>query len=113
MSSSTFEAGDVVIADFQFSDSGEVKRRPVLFLAQREGLMDVAALKITSINRQSKFDVILEPSDLSGGHLKKTSYIVADFISTIGSGLVSRKVGRISPAKLAEVRKKVRVFLGL
>ncbi|MFH1095464.1 MAG: type II toxin-antitoxin system PemK/MazF family toxin [Candidatus Micrarchaeota archaeon] len=113
MNSSTFEAGDIVIADFQFSDSAEVKRRPVLVLAQREGLMDVAALKITSINRQSRFDVLLEPSDLSGEHLKKTSYIVADFISTIGSTRVSRKVGKLSPSKLAEVRKRVREFLGL
>ncbi|MFA4906851.1 MAG: type II toxin-antitoxin system PemK/MazF family toxin [archaeon] len=114
--SSSFEQGDIIVADLLYSEQVGVKRRPVLVISKGEynkNSEDLIVLKITSAEKQTKFDVPLKQAELEAGSLRVESIIMVDFISTVQKSLVSEKIGRISEKKLEEVKKRMKELYAL
>ncbi|MBI2598298.1 MAG: type II toxin-antitoxin system PemK/MazF family toxin [Candidatus Diapherotrites archaeon] len=112
----SFEQGDIVVADLAFSTQFEIKRRPVLVISNSEfnkTSQDVIVLKITSVQKNDEFSVLLTNSDLYAGKLKKNSRISAVFFATIQKTLLNPPIAKINEKKLVEVKKKIKNLFGV
>ena len=102
--------GQVVLSTFPFSDLTSRKVRPCLVVGQAE-FDDIILCQITSRRYESQIALSLKRSDLSEGSIVMDSYIRPDKIATIARGRISRTLGKITDAKLIEVKQKlVQVF---
>ncbi len=111
MNYSIFEQGDVVVARLLFSEQVGSKRRPALVISSsmyNQESSDIILLKITSTNRPHPFDVQLNAMDLADGKLKKVSQIMVDNPQTAYKGIIENKIARINPAKLLEIKEKMK-----
>jgi CDP-4-dehydro-6-deoxyglucose reductase, E1 len=100
------KSGDLVYVSWPHGDTDKEKNRPALVLDGPDGQGDVILLKVTGKPRYQDI-VRLESSDLLEGELFKTSYIRLDRFLTVHSGKLQDRGKKISPLKLAEVRKKL------
>lgn len=89
------KAGDVVLANIQFADTFEIKRRPALVLFEELGNVVVAG--ITS-NKEMK-GITLTKKD---GAIKD-SVIKLNYIFTISKDLIEKNLFCLSQAKKKEV----------
>jgi len=108
---SSFEQGDIVVANIAYSDFSEIKRRPVLVISSTEfnsNSGNIIALNISSSKIKSKYDSALFNKDLTEGELLLESKIMADFPTTLSKNLVSQKIAKVSEKKLEEVKEKIR-----
>jgi len=111
----TFEQGDVVRVPFPYTDRDARQHRPALVVS-RSGLGEASSLlwvvMITSAgNRAWPGDVPLLEDHLECG-LPVPSRIRTTKIATIEAGSAHR-LGRLTPALLAQVRSTVGGHLGL
>lgn len=108
-----FVKGDVVVVPFPFSEAAGSKVRPVLILtvvpyARRS---DYLVCAITSQAAPDPDIQVIEASDMTEGSLNRRSYLRPSYVFTAGEGLVSRKIGQLSPQKVgAAVRSLVAVL---
>ena len=90
------------------------KLRPVLVLSSEElnsMSADLIVAKISSFRHLPDFEVEITPNNLEYGKLKKTSYVHLHSIFTVEKNLVLKKVGRLKPEKVVEVKNVTkRVF---
>lgn len=116
MSSSSFEQGDIVIAQLLFSEQIGVKLRPALVLSNSEFNKksdDLILLKITSGKKRTEYDLSLKAKDIEEGKLKKESQIMVDNPVTTYKGLILSKAGKVSEEKLKEVKAKTEKLYNL
>jgi len=115
----SFKKGDIVIVKFPFvlKEQGEVQKgRPALILSQgivQRRFADIALAAITSQvpDNIMALEIILEPTELTG--LKKRSLLRLDFIMTVPSDLISKKIGKISEDIIVAVDEKLKLQFGL
>jgi len=111
MSSLNFEQGDLVVANFLFSEQIGSKRRPALVVSNskfNKKSDDLILLKITSKGNKTQYDVPITPKDLEIGVLKSESNIMVDSPVTTYKKLIESKIGKISNQKLKEVKEKIK-----
>ena len=105
-----FEAGELIIVPFPFSDLSSSKRRPVLSLTAPNSLGDFVACPVTS--RQSRSNTIqLLPANLAEGVLPLASWVRTDRIVTLHVRLVVKRIGRVSNAFRTAVAADVCRFI--
>ncbi|MFH1113084.1 MAG: type II toxin-antitoxin system PemK/MazF family toxin [Pseudomonadota bacterium] len=84
----TYEPGDVVIAQFFFTDMSQAKKRPALVLANFSG-EDYFLCSITAVLRTNDpFQIPLLKDELHGGSLDRDSFIMPSLMMTVHGGLV-------------------------
>lgn len=97
--------GDVVVIPFPFSDLSATKRRPALVLATLPG-DDVILCQITSRATTSSSAVGITSRDFEDGSLNQESNVRPERLFTADSR-ITRRVGRLSSAKVQAVVTKV------
>ena len=115
----SFNKGDIVIVKFPFvlKEQGQIQKgRPALVLSQdvvQRRFPDITLAAITSHIPDTimALEIILEPTESTG--LKKQSLLRLDFIMTIPSDLISRKIGKIPDDSMMTVDKKLKLQFGL
>ncbi len=113
---SSFEQGDIVVADLLYSEQIGVKRRPAIVISNsqyNQRSEDLVLLKVSSKEAMTHYDVPLVQKDLVLGELEKESKIMADNPATVYKPLITKKIGKISDSKLAEVKQKVKKLYAL
>ena len=78
----TFKAGDVVIAQVQFTDTSEIKKRPALALFEEHDNVVVAG--ITSNTKMKGIPLLKEEGAI------KDSVIKLNYIFTISTAMISK-----------------------
>jgi len=114
--SSSFEQGNIIVANILYSQQVGFKRRPVLVISNskyNQQSEDLIVLSVSSTPAKAKYDVKLTNKDLDEGELRVESKILTDFPTTIEKNLISQKLGKISNQKLKEVKQKMRQLYGL
>ncbi|MSU53929.1 MAG: type II toxin-antitoxin system PemK/MazF family toxin [Opitutaceae bacterium] len=102
-----FVSGDVVVVPFPITDLTSAKIRPALLLA---GLTrgDLILCQITSTAAGHPAAIAIQAADSdSGGSLPHDSFALPHRVVTANESCVRRAVGRVSPAKLNQVREQV------
>jgi len=108
-----YERGDVVLVPFPFADARAAKTRPALVVSAPGYEEETGNLIIAQITSQApKFSSDYTLKDWKGAGLVKPS-IVRVKLATLASSLVRYRPGRVSPAELAEVDKRLRNVLSL
>ncbi len=90
-----FEAGDLVLLPFPFSDLTSTKRRTVLMLTAPDSQGDFIACPITS-RAGWQHARKLRPNDLSDGALPLVSWVRTDKVVTLHLGLIVRRFSRVT-----------------
>lgn len=108
----TFEAGDVIIVPFPFTDRATTKRRPALVLSSaafNDATGHVIAAMITSA-KQSAWASDVALTDLSAAGLS-VPCVVRMKLFTLEAGLVVRNAGRLGAGDAKGVRAAVEGLL--
>ena len=108
---SSFEQGDIIIANILYSQQVGFKRRPVLVISNskyNQQSEDLIVLSISSTEPKEKYDLKLANKDLVEGELMVDSKILTDFPTTIEKNLIAQRLGKISAQKLREVKQKIK-----
>lgn len=100
-------AGEVVVVPLPQTDLTPGKRRPALVVADLPG-DDVILCQITSQARTDGFEVPLRAGDFAQGRLQVDSFIRSHRLFTVDHAKILYSAGRVSAAKLGEVRAKIR-----
>lgn len=116
MNSLNFRQGEIVIAEFPYSDYGGNKRRPVLISSgdnyNKIG-NDVIVNKVTSKIKDRPFSVDLLQEDLESGILKNESCIKVDSIISIEKSLLSRPIAKVKSDVIESVKTKLRLIFSI
>ncbi len=109
----TFEAFDVVVVPFPFTDRAATKRRPALVLSDRSafnaGIGHVALAMITSASH-SDWPLDVSLSDLHAAGLTSAS-VVRMKLFTLDDRLILRKAGSLAAADRKAVAAALRKLL--
>lgn len=111
-----FDAGDLVVVPFPFTDLTSKKWRPALVLSSQsfnESQSDAILCAVTSNLTNSENSVLLEASDLRDGHLPATSRIKVAKLVTLEQRLIAKRVGRIKPGLLERVYRELLTILNV
>lgn len=101
--------GEVVRVEFPFTGAGGPKPRPVVLLAD-VGMGDWIACQVTSRSQRREGDIALAAGDMAEGGLDAGSWARPNRLQTVNDSLFLKTYGRLSDAKLAEVRSAVRAL---
>ena len=105
-----YEKGEVVIFQFPFSDTDEVKKRPSLVVAKLKG-DHVILSQITSQPRPDPDLIDLKLKDFQSGSISRDSFVRPSVLFTIHKSRIDYKAGKLKPEKIKEVeRKLVEIF---
>ena len=99
--------GEVVVLPFPQTNLQSGKRRPALIVADLPG-DDLIRCQITSQNRADGFSVPLLIADFERGRLVIDSFIRCNRLFTVEQSVILYSAGRITNAKLQEVKEKIR-----
>ena len=100
--------GDVVLAQFPFTDLLGSKRRPALVVSKVSDAGDLILCFISSVPRTGPGIVAVEPNGSNG--LKQRSVIRFDKIATLSTSLIGGRIGELSADWL---HKHSRAFHGV
>ena len=102
-----FVSGEVVVVPFPFTDLASAKIRPTLVLAAlTRG--DIILCQITSQSAGHPAAIAIQAADfVPGGVLPRDSFALPHRVVTANESCVRRSVGRVSSAKLNQVREQV------
>ncbi|MGE0222109.1 MAG: type II toxin-antitoxin system PemK/MazF family toxin [Acetobacteraceae bacterium] len=92
-----FDACDLVLLPFPFSDQSTSKRRPVSLLTAPDSLGDFIACAVTSRPGWPHARPV-RADDLAEGSLPLTSWVRADKVVTLHIGLIRRRFARVTDA---------------
>lgn len=102
-----FQPGDVVVAEFFFTDGKQTKIRPALVIASFLG-DDYLICFITHVVRANDpFKIPLGKSDLIGGTLIMDSHIRPSLLMTVTEGLIQKKIGSLPDYIMKQVRETI------
>ena len=115
----SYNRGDIVIVPFPFiiSDKQQIqKARPALVISDMTVDRRYNDLILASITSQipddlRKTEIVLEATATNG--LIKKSCLRLEFLMTIPSDLISRKIGQLTSQEIEEVNLKITKSLGL
>ncbi|MBI5430415.1 MAG: type II toxin-antitoxin system PemK/MazF family toxin [Nitrosomonadales bacterium] len=96
-----FEAGELVLLPFPFTDASASKRRPVLMLTTPDEYGDFIGMAISSRSHHANAEP-LQNDSLSEGYLPKPSWIRVDRVVTLNVGLVTKSFAKTK----SEVRRQ-------
>ena len=99
--------GDVVLAPVPFTDLTQVKIRPAVVLAG-VGMQDWVLCEITSSSQVRGQHIAIGPGDMVTGSLKLKSWARPDRLTTLNDTVFTKRLGRLSSAKHAEIAAAVR-----
>jgi mRNA interferase MazF len=102
--------GQVILANFPFSNLTNKKLRPCLVIGIAE-FNDIVLCQITSKRYSSKRAVSLKKTDFAKGSIVIDSFIRPDKIATLDRAMISNTLGSITKIKLDEVKLKLKTFL--
>ena len=102
--------GQVVLANFPFSDLTTNKLRPCLIIGVAE-FDDVVLCQITSQAYQDSRAISLLRSDFTQGAIVTDSFIRPDKIATLDRSMIRMVLGTISESKLLTVKQALKHFL--
>jgi mRNA interferase MazF len=102
--------GDVVVAPFPFSDLSATKKRPALVVAALTG-NDVILCQITSQAVADIYAVPLVDGDFDSGGLRQASNVRPNRLFTADAAIILYRAGRISAAKMEDVRARIVTIL--
>ncbi len=107
-----YRQGDIVVLELPFTDLLGSKLRPVLVLNAVDLGDDIIVAKVTGSPGEHRVPVT--QADLVMGRLRKEpSYVDCSSIFTVEKRLVVKKVARLAPRALEEVRAELGKVLGL
>lgn len=109
---------EIHLASFPFGGSAGMKLRPVLLLTGPVGSVpEVLVAYISSVVPAALLptDVVLDPAttQYASTMLKTRSVLRLHKLATVHTRNVVRRLGNLSPAASAEVKERLRSFLGL
>ena len=99
--------GDLVWAPMPYTNLADQKARPVLALADA-GDDDWIVCRITSSPYRYARAIPLSAEDMQSGRLRPGSQARPDRLFTLNESQFRRPIGRLTPAKTAEIRAAVR-----
>ena len=99
--------GDVVLTPFPFTDLSQVKIRPAVVLAG-VGMQDWVLCEVTSSSQVRGQYIAIGPADMVTGILKLESWARPDRLTTLNDTVFTKRLGRLSAAKHAEIAAAVR-----
>ena len=102
---SKFHFGQIVLINFPFVDSSEVKKRPALILLDTQD-GDVIVSRITSQDAKSNFDAELKNWQNAG--LLLPSIVRIHKIATIEKKLIEKVLGTLDKSDKIKVEKKIK-----
>lgn len=108
-SGTPFEAGEIVLVPFPFTDLSARKTRPALVMTTRrynDDRKDVVLCGITSNLANAARSVLLAQEDLESGVLPKPSRVKVDKIVTLQQSIVRKRLGRVKSSAMAQVMKE-------
>lgn len=100
-------AGEIVVLPFPQTDLQTGKRRPALVLVSLPG-NDLILCQITGHMRTDPYSVLLTTGDLDRGRLAVDSCARVNRLFTVEDSVVLYVAAKVTSAKLAEARTKVR-----
>lgn len=103
-----FIGGQIVVADFPFSEIAETKRRPALILGTHKG--DVIICKISATETDG---LLLRSKDLEKGKMNRDSTIIPHHIATVTIQQIAYLFGELKKEKYDEVKDHIRELIGL
>jgi len=114
-----YNRGDIVVVPFPFVLSGGQKiqkARPALIISDMTLDRRYNDLILASITSQvpddlKETEIIVEPTPVNG--LLKKSSLRLEFLMTVPSELISRKIGQLKPQEIKDVDLKIARSLGL
>ncbi len=107
----TYDRGDVVLADLPFSDLSGMKRRPAVVVSAAHPSTDLFLLPLTSQTEHLQPGEFLLEDWHAAGLVSRS--VVKRGIFTLEGGCVARRVGRLSAQDLARLEHALRSWLGL
>ena len=107
----TFDRGDVVLADLPFSDLSGMKRRPAVVVSAVNPSVDLFLLPLTSQTDHLQPGEFLLDDWRAAGLVSRS--VVKRGIFTLETGFITRRVGRLSPQDLARLDHTLKSWLGL
>ncbi len=99
-----YQSGEIILIQFVFSDTQQMKRRPGLVLLDT-GDQDIMVAKITSRLYYTKFDFIIQEWQKAG--LLRPSTARLDKINTLSKSLINRPLGKLEPSDWQKVKEKL------
>jgi mRNA interferase MazF len=108
-----FEAGDLVLVPFPFTNLQSRKQRPALVLSPGafNAGPDLIVCAMTSNLQNSAHSILIEQRDLRDGALAATSRIKVSKLVTLDKSLVRKRIGSVKPGILRSVAKELRGLL--
>ncbi len=103
--------GDVVRIPFPYAETEKEKSRPAVVLADAGrvgGRQDWILCQVTKTERQG--DIAVSTDDFAHGGLPFRSWARPNVLQTLGENRILETYGRLSHAKLAEVKAAVRAL---
>lgn len=99
-----YQASDIVLLPFPYSDLSASKKRPVLILKTPNQHGDFLAIQITS---QAGFDnaLVLQQQDFALGLLPKISFARPDKLVTLSTSLIVQRMGKLSDSAFARIQQ--------
>lgn len=109
-----YEFGDIVLVPFPFTDQTTSKRRPAIVVsssAYHRDRPDLMVMAVTSQTRPAmRIGEVAVASWQDAGLLKPS--VIKPVIATVETGLVVRKLGRLSAGDRRAVQDALRAILG-
>lgn len=99
--------GDVVVVPFPQTNLQPGKRRPAIVVADPGG-DDLVLCQITSQPRSDGFVVPLKVADFVSGRLPLDSFVRCNRLFTVEKSVILATSGRVTSAKIADIKAKVR-----
>jgi mRNA interferase MazF len=112
--------GDVVLVKFPFTSGSGAKLRPALVVQpeknnQRLTNVILVPLTTTTHRRGEPTQYVIEPQSSVGqsAGVRHTSVVTCENIMTVSQSLVSRRLGSVGGAAMAEIDSCLKAALGL
>jgi mRNA interferase MazF len=99
--------GEVVVLPFPQTNLQSGKRRPALVVADLPG-DDLVLCQITRKDRSDGYAIPLVLADFARGRLAVDSFIRANRLFTVEQSVILYAAGKITDAKLQEVKARIR-----
>jgi mRNA interferase MazF len=107
----TFDRGDVVLADLPFSNLSGMKRRPAVIVSASHPSVDLFLLPLTTQTDHLQPGEFLLDDWHAAGLVSRS--VVKRGIFTLETGCITRRLGRLSPPDLAKLDHTLKGWLGL
>jgi mRNA interferase MazF len=107
----SLKQGSIVLVDFSYSNLKETKYRPALVISSseyNEHSNDIVVLRVTSIGRDSSWELKILKDDMAEGTLDiEPSYVKVDSIYSVEKNIIRKVVARLKEEKIKEIKDQL------